>query len=107
MGGTQKNTDLLGLQNAAKAKGLEGRLGVDRAPAIAHLWDNHFVAVEQIDADNLLVFLAYRVRLPTNTQRGRTTSNKSKLSVASTGTVKASASLTKTSANRAVFCKHH
>ncbi|MDO8588674.1 MAG: DUF1573 domain-containing protein [Armatimonadota bacterium] len=50
----ESGTTMLGLMDAAKAKGLEAvgmKIGVDefvtcKASAIAHLWDSHFVIVE-------------------------------------------------------------
>jgi hypothetical protein len=54
-------TTLLGLQSAAKAKGLEAvsmkislaELASFKGPAIAHLWGSHFVVVEPGDADTV------------------------------------------------------
>ena len=57
-------TSMLGLLDAAKAKGLKAvgmKIGLDelaglQVPAIAHLWDSHFVVVEATgSADTLLV----------------------------------------------------
>ncbi|MGC8862070.1 MAG: DUF1573 domain-containing protein [Armatimonadota bacterium] len=56
-------TTLLGLQNAAKGKGLQAvgvKIGVEelaalKVPAIAHLWGSHFVVVEAGEADNVKV----------------------------------------------------
>lgn len=59
----KKGTTLLGLQNAAKAKGLEAlgvKIGVEelagiKTAAIACLWGNHFVVVEAGDAESIRV----------------------------------------------------
>ena len=60
----EKNgTSMLGLQSAAKAKGLQAvgmKIGLDELAAfkdsiIAHLWDNHFVVLEPGDADTIIV----------------------------------------------------
>ncbi|MHB9038245.1 MAG: DUF1573 domain-containing protein [Armatimonadota bacterium] len=59
----KSGTTLLGLMNASKAKGLQAigmKIGLDelatfRGPAIAHLWDNHFVVVEPGEADTIKV----------------------------------------------------
>lgn len=53
----ETGTTMLGLQTAAKAKGLQAvgvKIGVEelaglKIPAIAHLWDNHFVVIEAGD----------------------------------------------------------
>lgn len=56
-------TSLLGLQNAARAKGLEAvgmKIGLQdlvsfNGVTVAHLWSNHFVLVEPGDADTVKV----------------------------------------------------
>ena len=58
-----RGTSLLGLQNAAKAKGLESivmKIGLDdllsfKGSVIAHLWGDHFVVLEQANAGSIMV----------------------------------------------------
>jgi hypothetical protein len=58
-----QGTTMLGLYNAAKEKGLQAtgmKISLDEIskleiPAIAHLWDNHFVVVEGTGTDTIIV----------------------------------------------------
>ncbi|MBI2842083.1 MAG: hypothetical protein HYX78_01645 [Armatimonadetes bacterium] len=62
-GADERGASLAGLDAVARAKGLEvvgKKIGVDelaglKCPAIAHLWNNHFVVVEAESPDKLKV----------------------------------------------------
>ncbi|MBI2844234.1 MAG: DUF1573 domain-containing protein, partial [Armatimonadetes bacterium] len=62
-GTDEQGTSLIGLHAVARAKGLEAvamKIGVDeleglKCPAMAHLWNNHFVVVEADSPDKLRV----------------------------------------------------